>query len=137
MKTTAKLLSLLGASCLVAFASAAPAQAAPKPCCYNNGQYFESTPSTCTRYGGDVVSDRYCGRYSGYDRYDRYDRGPNLSIGFRVGDVFIAYNDGYYDHNRRWHRWRHTRDRDYYRRHYRSRYHDMPRDRDRRRHWRD
>lgn len=31
-----------------------------KPCCYNNGQYFNTTPSTCRKYGGQVAPQEYC-----------------------------------------------------------------------------
>ena len=41
---------------------------------------------------------------------------------FRVGDVAVAYSDGYYDHRNRWHSWRHARERDWYRSQYRDRY---------------
>lgn len=33
-----------------------------KPCCYNNGQYFHTSPSTCRRYGGQTVPYEYCTR---------------------------------------------------------------------------
>lgn len=43
-------------------------RAAAKPCCYNNGDYFNSTPSTCHKYGGRVVPYEYCQRgYRGSD----------------------------------------------------------------------
>jgi len=53
-----------------------------------------------------------------------------VGFSFRVGDVAFAYSDGYYDHNRRWHTWR-TRERDWYRTHYRASYRAMRHDRDR------
>ena len=55
------------------------------------------------------------------------------SVGFsvRLGDVAIAYDDGYYDRGHHWHRWRHSRDRDWYRVHYAHRYHAFRHDRDR------
>lgn len=88
-----RFLSLISASCLFAIAALAPAQAgeasrasnatyvtrgdaadvlfkraASKPCCYNNGDYFNSTPSTCNKYGGRVVPYEYCERgYRGSD----------------------------------------------------------------------
>ena len=34
---------------------------------------------------------------------------------FRIGDVAVAYDDGYYDRSRRWHAWRHQREREWYR----------------------
>jgi hypothetical protein len=35
---------------------------ASKPCCYNDGDYFYSSPSTCRKYGGRVVQYDYCER---------------------------------------------------------------------------
>ena len=53
---------------------------------------------------------------------------------FRVGDVAIAYSDGYYDHRNRWHHWRDAREHNWYRANYHARYYD----RDRRHYgWRD
>ena len=93
MKLTGTVLSLLGASCLAAFATAAPASARAKPCCYNSGQYFNATPSTCYRYGGRVIQQEYCQRYS--QSYYGYDQ---------------QYYGGYYGNDdRRRHR-RHDRD---------------------------
>lgn len=59
-------LSLTIASALLAFmtliAGSSVASADSKPCCYNNGEYFQSTPSTCNRYGGRTVPYEYCER---------------------------------------------------------------------------
>jgi hypothetical protein len=49
---------------------------------------------------------------------------------FRIGDVGMAYNDGYYDRSHQWHRWGHNRERDWYRNHYRASYRSMRHDRD-------
>lgn len=137
MNTTGKLLSLAGASCLAAFAATAPAQAAPKPCCYtSSGTYANVTSSTCYRYGGRLVPQEYCSR--GYYGPSYRDSGASFSI--QLGDVVIAYSDGYYDRNRRWHRWRNDRERNWYRQHRRASYYEYTRDRDRdrkRRDWRD
>jgi len=139
MKYTGTVISLVGATFLGALATAVPAQA--KPCCYNNGDYFESSPSTCRNYGGRVVQQEYCvGGYYGNDRY--YDRGydGDASFAIRFGNVVFAYSDGYYDRNRRWYRWRNDRERNWYRQHRRTSYYHMTRDRDRdrgRRDWRD
>lgn len=46
---------------------------------------------------------------------------------FRVGDVAIAYQDGYYDHRNRWHHWRDAREHSWYRTNYRNRYYDRGR----------
>ena len=136
MTTNGKLLSLLGASCVAAFALGAPAQADAKPCCYyGRGNYQNASSSTCYRYGGRIVEQRYC--YAGYYGPDRGDR---VSFAISLGGVVIAYSDGYYDRHRRWHRWRNDRERAWYREHHRSHYHHMRRDDDhdrRRRDWRD
>lgn len=50
---------------------------------------------------------------------------------FRVGDVAIAYQDGYYDRGNRWHGWRNSREHNWYRANYRGQYHARHRDRDR------
>jgi hypothetical protein len=54
----------------------------------------------------------------------------DVSVGFSAGDVAFAYRDGYYDHDRRWHRWDNDDDSSYYRRHYWRNYHDYDHDRD-------
>jgi hypothetical protein len=52
---------------------------------------------------------------------------------FRVGDVAVAYSDGYYDRRNRWHHWRDAREHSWYRANYRDRYYARRgyRDRDR------
>jgi hypothetical protein len=135
MKTTGTLISLIGASCLVAFASATPALADTKPCCRTaSGAYANSTPTTCTRYGGRVVAQRFCqGNYRGPGRTD-------ASFSISLGNVVIAYSDGYYDSNRRWHGWRNDNERNWYQNNHRDRYHGVRHDSDndrKRRDWRD
>ncbi len=49
---------------------------------------------------------------------------------FRIGDVAMAYNDGYYDQNHGWHAWRHARERNWYQAHYRTQFRAMRHDRD-------
>ena len=49
---------------------------------------------------------------------------------FRIGDVAMAYDDGYYDRGHRWHAWRHAREREWYRVNYRNGYHGWRHDRD-------
>lgn len=49
---------------------------------------------------------------------------------FRIGDIGIAYDDGYYDRSHRWHAWRHQRERDWYRVNYARSYHGYRHDRD-------
>ncbi|MFM9864425.1 MAG: hypothetical protein ACKVRO_12535 [Micropepsaceae bacterium] len=136
MNITRKILTLAGATCLFALAPVAPAQAASKPCCYNSGDYFESSPSTCRKYGGRVVQQGFC--RSGY--YGPRRGGGQASFSIQLGDIVIAYSDGYYDRNRRWHGWRSERERSWYQQNRRSSYYEMRRDRDRdrnRRDWRE
>lgn len=52
------------------------------------------------------------------------------SFSFRLGDVGIAYDDGYYDRSHRWHAWGHARERNWYRAHYRQQYRGYRHDRD-------
>jgi len=40
------------------------------------------------------------------------------SFSFRVGDVAMGFNDGYYDRSHNWHRWRNAREHSWYRTHY-------------------
>ena len=109
MKLTGTLISLLGASCLTAFATATPASAGAKPCCYNNGQYYNATPSTCYRYGGRVIQQEYCQRYygnNGYGYQGNYGNGYQGNYGYFEGNY-----GGYYDNNdRRRHRRHHRND---------------------------
>lgn len=42
---------------------------------------------------------------------------------FDTGNVAFAYSDGYWDHNRRWHRWRDAREAREFRARYSDRYH--------------
>lgn len=51
-------------------------------------------------------------------------RSSSVSIYVDAGNVRAGYRNGYYDHDRRWHRWRGASHRAYYRRHYGHRYHD-------------
>ena len=52
------------------------------------------------------------------------------SFSFRVGDVAIGYQDGYYDRGRQWHSWRDGRERNWYRARYNHSYRSMRHDRD-------
>lgn len=88
------------------------------------------------KYGGRVVEQRYCQVGYGGPGY----RGDDTYFSIQFGDVVIGYSDGYYDRDRRWHRWRTSNERNWYRRHHRNSYHDIERSRDRdrnRRDWRD
>ncbi len=53
-----------------------------------------------------------------------HERESSVSIYLDLGDVSIAYRNGYYDHRHRWHSWRSYDEWRHFRRHYRSRYHD-------------
>lgn len=46
---------------------------------------------------------------------------PN-SFSFRVGDVAMGFNDGYYDRDHRWHHWRNAREHSWYRANYANSY---------------
>lgn len=137
MTLTGKMISLIGASCLVAFAGAAPASADTKPCCFNDGQFFNSTPSTCNRYGGRVVRQEYCDRnYNGYnERYNQPD--PGEFFARLLATVVLGYDDGYYDRDRRWHPWRNENEQNWYRQRHPDAYFDLRHDRDRDRNRRD
>jgi hypothetical protein len=54
----------------------------------------------------------------------------NVQFSITLGNVQIAYDDGYYDSNRRWHRWRNNDERNWYRKNHRNQYFAMRRDRD-------
>jgi hypothetical protein len=67
-----------------------------------------------------------------------HERGASVSVYVDLGDVSVAYRNGYYDHRRRWHSWRSRDEWRHFRRHHRSHYHDYDYredryDRDRRR----
>jgi|GEM_PF-2138891 len=66
------------------------------------------------------------------------DRGDsNFSVS--LGNVQFGYSDGYYDNDRRWHRWRSNSHRNWYRHNHGDSYYHMRRSRDRdqyRRDWR-
>ncbi|HKQ11394.1 MAG TPA: hypothetical protein VJS85_09405 [Rhizomicrobium sp.] len=53
------------------------------------------------------------------------------TFSFRAGDVAFGYTDGYYDRDRRWHRWENARERNWYRARYYHNYRGMRHDRDR------
>ena len=81
MKTLVSTLLCSTALMLVGL-SATPASAHEKPCCYNNGGYFNTTPSTCYRYGGRVIRQEYCQRYyQGNNGYDQRYYGDNGGYG--------------------------------------------------------
>lgn len=55
-----------------------------------------------------------------------------FSFRFNTGDVAFAYSDGYWDKNRRWHKWRNAREAREYRNRYAHNYYNHRHDRDRR-----
>jgi len=67
-------------------------------------------------------------------------RGGGVDFAISLGNVVLAYSDGYYDNGRRWHRWRNDDERRWYQQNRRQSYYHMSRYRDRdrnRRGWRD
>jgi hypothetical protein len=56
---------------------------------------------------------------------------------FDTGNVAFAYSDGYWDHDRRWHRWNNAREAREFRRAYGHRYWHQRHDRYRNAGWRD
>ena len=54
----------------------------------------------------------------------------DVSVSVNSGDVAFAYRDGWYDHDRRWHRWHDDDEWSYYRRNHWHNYHDWDHDRD-------
>lgn len=58
-------------------------------------------------------------------------QGGGISFSITLGNVGIAYSDGYYDQNRRWHRWRNNQERNWYRQNHRDSYFPMSHTRDR------
>ena len=56
---------------------------------------------------------------------------------FDTGNVAFAYQDGYWDHNHRWHRWHNHREMIEYQRRYHDHYYDWRHDRDRDHGWHD
>ena len=135
MNTISRLLALVSATLLVSFADSTPVQAATKPCCTSNGDYYNSSSKTCRRNGGTIVSQRYC-----QGRWERRGRDNNSSFSITLGNVVIGYSDGYYDNNRNWHGWRNENERNWYRQNRRDSYYHQRRASDRnqnRRDWRE
>ena len=60
-----------------------------------------------------------------------------FSFSFNTGDVAFAYSDGYWDHNRRWHRWANAREAREYRARYGHNYWHRKHIHERNRGWRD
>ncbi len=79
---------------------------------------------------------RYYGD-SGYGGYNSGYNGGGSDFAIVLGNVLFAYDDGYYDRDRRWHAWQHDSHRDWYRRNHSRTYYNHRRDRDNDRHRRD
>ncbi|MDO8287775.1 MAG: hypothetical protein Q7T44_01005 [Parvibaculum sp.] len=60
--------------------------------------------------------------------------GAAISLNF--GNVAFAYSDGYWDNNRRWHRWSNANEQRRYQKQYHKRYNNHRHDRDDDRGWR-
>ena len=67
-----------------------------------------------------------------------HERGSSVSIYVDIGNVSIAYRNGYFDRHRRWHNWRSRAEWAHFRRHLRGYYrdYDYRHDRGRHRGWR-
>ena len=61
----------------------------------------------------------------------------SFAFSFDTGNVMFGYSDGYWDRDRRWHRWRNAREARMFREQYRDRYWHRRHDRERNRGWRD
>jgi len=81
-------------------------------------------------WNGD--SDYQAYRSEHADRYRDYnhDRDGNAAIGVSFSDVSLGYRDGYWDNERRWHRWNGDNDYQAYRSEHADRYRDYNHDRD-------
>lgn len=65
---------------------------------------------------------------------DARDRG-DAAVSLNFGNVAFAYSDGYWDNNRRWHRWSNANEQRRYQKHHRNRYNNHRHDRDDDRGW--
>jgi hypothetical protein len=63
--------------------------------------------------------------------------GEAFSFSFNTGDVAFAYSDGYWDHNRKWHKWRSAREAREYRARYSNNYYHRKHTSERNNGWRD
>lgn len=73
-------------------------------------------------------------------RRDNWRNDGNTGFALTLGDVVFGYSDGYYDNNRRWHKWRSDNERNWYSQNHGQTYFQMTRTRDRdqnRRGWRE
>jgi hypothetical protein len=59
-----------------------------------------------------------------------------FSFSFDTGSVAFAYSDGYWDHNRQWHKWRNAREAREYRARFHHNYYHHKHTRDRNMGWR-
>ncbi|MFM9863293.1 MAG: hypothetical protein ACKVRO_06775 [Micropepsaceae bacterium] len=73
----------------------------------------------------------------GYGGYNSGYNGGGSDFAIVLGNVVFAYEDGYYDRDRRWHTWQNDGHRDWYRRNHSRTYYNHRRDRDNDRDWRE
>jgi len=67
--------------------------------------------------------------------YERND--PNVGVAVSFGNIAFGYRDGYWDHDRQWHRWQDRREARRFRDSHRSAYHHWDHGRDRNQGWYD
>ncbi len=60
-----------------------------------------------------------------------------ITFSIQLGNAVFGYSDGYYDQNRRWHRWRNSQERRWYQSNHRDAFYNMRHDRDNDRNRRD
>src|SRR5665213_3801415 len=53
-----------------------------------------------------------------------------ITFSITLGNVVFGYSDGYYDQNRRWHRWRNAQERMWYQANHRDSFYNLRHDRD-------
>jgi hypothetical protein len=61
----------------------------------------------------------------------------NVTVGIGEGGAVFGYNDGYWDRDHRWHKWRDEREATEWRRDHHEHYYDWKHNRDRDEGWRD
>ena len=81
------------------------------------------------RWNGDNDYQTYRSEYPKTYRDYNHDRDGNAVIGVSFGDVSMGYRDGYWDNERRWHRWNGDNDYQTYRSEYPKTYRDYNHDR--------
>jgi len=82
------------------------------------------------RWNGDNDYQLYRSEHANTYRDYNHDRDGNAVIGVSFNDVSMGYRDGYWDNERRWHRWNNDGDYRTYRYQHGSTYRDYNHDRD-------